>query len=74
MTTISINGTATDYSDLLAAWTRGNDAGEGYEVELSECSEILYRAQNTSEITIARKDDRIIGIGDANGPWGVTLA
>jgi hypothetical protein len=73
-----------EYELLDAAWHRGNDAGEGFAVGEAFDStaeaigragwDLLHTARDDGEISVARDDLlRLVGVGNANGPWGVIL-
>ena len=68
--------------DLDALWSAGNNAGEGYDLEVGQDldeTEAIERAGGrllgvTNQwIHIAEIDGRIVGVGDCYGPWAVDL-
>jgi hypothetical protein len=79
---ITINKMRYEQSELLSAWRRGNDAGEGYAVgsdddtprEAAE-SELLEDIQEiTSDGVVACVDGhKIVVIADSNGAWAVPI-
>lgn len=69
-------------ADANFNWTKGNNAGNGYEVgsedddinEIEGIGELVVRASSSSEVAVYRKPDgSFVGVGDAEGPWAVDL-
>jgi hypothetical protein len=76
---------STDNTSLMAAYRRGNNAGEGYSIgsdaytprEAIEDSADLewLRYIHAEGACLARRDDgALVVVGDAHGPWAVTVA
>lgn len=62
------------YSSLLAAWGRGNDAGDGFDPgPESERGRLVYDAQTDTEVSVYNDGEGVILVGDANGDWAVRL-
>lgn len=69
--------------DLIEAWKRGNDAGNGYAVGLETdtprqavgASSLTYRGDlDPSGGSVVSSDcERIVVVRDANGPWAVDV-
>ena len=69
-------------SELLDAWRKGNDAGDGYSVgegwmtqaQASEDQGYLHQGVlDPTGNVVATWYDRVIVICDANGPWAVDV-
>lgn len=78
------NGHELHLGGLDELWTAGNNAGEGYAPDQETVAEavaaleadgyrVIRRSRTDDEIAVLRRDDEVIGIGDANGAWAVDL-
>lgn len=63
-------------------WTEGNDSGNGYTVgndndDISAIKGIgeLVSSEDVSDgLAIYRNGDRVVVVGDSNGPWAVSCS
>lgn len=63
------------YGAYERQWHDGNNAGRGFATDEAYFDgwPQLYTAQNDTEISIYEQNGVVVGVGNAEGPWGVEL-